>query len=43
LEQVKSKAKDVRAAALGALAKAGAAVAEVVGALKKAIDGQTST
>lgn len=39
LEQVKAKAKDVRAAALKALSGAGTAAADVIGALKKAIDG----
>lgn len=39
LEQAKSKAKDVRAAALRALTAAGPTAAEVVVALKKAIDG----
>ncbi len=39
LEQAKAKAKDVRAAALRALSGAGTAAAEVIGALKKAIDG----
>lgn len=39
LEQTKAKAKDVRAAALRALSGAGTAAAEVIGALKKAIDG----
>ena len=39
LDQAKSKAKDVRAAALRALATAGATATEVVAALKKAIDG----
>jgi hypothetical protein len=39
LEQSKSKAKDVRAAALRALTAAGTSAAEVVAALKKAIDG----
>ena len=40
LEQVKAKAKDVRAAALGALSAAKASVADVIGALKRAIDGE---
>jgi hypothetical protein len=39
LEQTRSKAKDVGAAALGALFKAGAKSADVVAALKKAIAG----
>jgi hypothetical protein len=39
LEQTRSKAKDVGAAALGALLKVGAKSAEVVAALKKAIAG----
>ena len=39
LEQTRSKAKDVGAAALGALLKAGAKSADVVAALKKAIAG----
>lgn len=39
LDQVKSKAKDVRAAALRALAGARSAAAEIVAALKRAIDG----
>lgn len=39
LEHAKAKAKDVRAAALRALSRAGTAAGEAVGALKKAIDG----
>lgn len=39
LEQVKSKAKDVRAAALRALSGISTAAADVVGVLKRAIDG----
>lgn len=39
LEQVKSKAKDVRAAALRALSGITTAAADVVGVLKRAIDG----
>lgn len=39
LEQVKSKAKDVRAAALKALASASALAAEAIQALKRAVDG----
>lgn len=39
LEQAKAKAKDVRAAALGALTKIGSSVADVLASLKKAIGG----
>ena len=39
LDQAKSKAKDVRAAALRALSRAGTSAAEVIGAIRKAIDG----
>lgn len=39
LEQAGSKARDVRAAALRALGAAGTSSAQVIGALKKAIDG----
>lgn len=39
MEQAKAKAKDVRAAALGALTKLSAAASDVIGVLKKAIAG----
>ena len=39
LEQAKAKSKDVRAAALRALSRAGTSAREVVDAMKKAIDG----
>lgn len=40
LEQAKAKAREVRAAALRALSGAGTSAAEVIGALKKAIDSE---
>ena len=39
LEQAKSKARDVRAAALGALSAAKSSVTDVISAIKRAIDG----